>query len=178
MTKDRVAGVVIGTLVIVIVMLGQINFLPAGRVDHCQMSKLQSDFGNNLIFFSCMVNFQKLPAKECYIINYHSLYYIGHFICNLCTILKTMTENVALGRDGISIACYSMPLHGSENIHSIIFMFMFGHLKPKVLKCSDGSLLMGGWVQCLEQKVRFFFSGGWGWILPTARRMREREWGK
>ena len=54
MIKDRVAGVVIGTLVIVIVMLGQINFLPAGRVDHCQMSNwasfgLQSDFGNNLI---------------------------------------------------------------------------------------------------------------------------------
>ena len=54
MTKDRVAGVVIGTLVIVIVMLGQINFLPAGRVDHCQMSNwasfgLQSDFGNDII---------------------------------------------------------------------------------------------------------------------------------
>ena len=54
MAMDRVAGVVIGTLVIVIVMLGQINFLPAGRVDHCQMSDwasfgLQSDFGNNFI---------------------------------------------------------------------------------------------------------------------------------
>ena len=113
MTKDRVAGVVIGTLVIVIVMLGQINFLPAGRVDHCQMSKLQSDFGNNLIFFSCMVNFQKLPAKECYIINYHSLYYIGHFICNLCTILKTMTEKVAKEEMVLRlrvIACHCMVL--------------------------------------------------------------------
>ena len=54
MAMDRVAGVVIGTLVIVIVVLGQLNFLPAGRVNHCQMSNrasfgLQSDFGNNLI---------------------------------------------------------------------------------------------------------------------------------
>ena len=53
MAMDRVAGVVIGTLVIVIVVLGQLNFLPAGRVNHCQMSNrasfgLQSDFGNNL----------------------------------------------------------------------------------------------------------------------------------